>query len=138
MLGNVALDLLVAAGRVLIELGVFFRLEIKNYKDSPDTYAEVHLGGYLRVTGRLSVLGLISITAELYADGPGFPLGPGHERVYTSQERPARFRWVSSDTTVLRVDAEGLARGVSPGESVVTAQVGERVSRGVRLTVQEP
>jgi hypothetical protein len=68
VLGNVALDLLVAAGRVLIELGVFFRLEIKNYKDSPDTYTEVHLGGYLRVTGRLSVLGLISITAELYAD----------------------------------------------------------------------
>ena len=68
VLGNVALDLLVAAGRVLIELGVFFRLEIKKYKDSPDTYTEVHLAGYLRVTGRLSVLGLINITAELYAD----------------------------------------------------------------------
>ncbi|GAA4610324.1 hypothetical protein GCM10023195_42290 [Actinoallomurus liliacearum] len=68
VLGNVALDLLVAAGRVLIEIGIFFRLEIKNVKDSADTYSEVHLGGYVRVTGRLSVLGLISITAELYAD----------------------------------------------------------------------
>ncbi|GLY74896.1 hypothetical protein [Actinoallomurus iriomotensis] len=68
VLGNVALDVLVAAGRVLIELGVFFRLEIKDYTDRPGTYTEVHLGGYVRVTGRLSVLGLISINAELYAD----------------------------------------------------------------------
>jgi hypothetical protein len=78
----------------------------------------------------------VRLTAELYADGPGFPLGPGHERVYTSRDRPARFRWISSDTTVLRIDPEGLAMAVHPGESVVTAQVGELVSRGVRLTVQ--
>lgn len=68
VIGNVNLDLLVAAGRVLIELGVFFRREIKQKKDKTGTYTEVHLGGYLRITGRLSVLGLISINAELYAD----------------------------------------------------------------------
>jgi hypothetical protein len=84
----------------------------------------------------LAVGDSIRLTAELYADGPGFPLGPGHERVYTSDERPGRFRWISSDTLVLRIDSQGVAHALAPGESIVTAQVGELVSRGVRVTVQ--
>ncbi|WP_165495264.1 hypothetical protein [Actinomadura roseirufa] len=68
VIGNVALDLAVAAGRVLIELGVFFRREVKEKKNHSGTYVEVHLGGYLRISGRFSVLGLISLNLELYAD----------------------------------------------------------------------
>jgi hypothetical protein len=69
VIGNVSLDLVVAAGRLLIELGVFFSSQVKERK-APDvgSYSEVQLGGYMRATGRLSVLGLINITAELYAD----------------------------------------------------------------------
>jgi hypothetical protein len=78
----------------------------------------------------------VRLTAEYYADGPGFPLGPGHERVYTSRDRPARFQWSSSDSTVLRVDPEGLVAALAPGQAEVTARVGGISSPGVVLTVQ--
>jgi hypothetical protein len=84
----------------------------------------------------LAVGDSIQLTAELYADGPGFPLGPGHERVYTSEERPGRFRWVSSDSLVLRIQPQGVAHALAPGEATVTAQVGDLVSRGVKVTVR--
>jgi uncharacterized protein YjdB len=78
----------------------------------------------------------VRLTAEFYADGPGFPLGPGRERVYTSRNRPQRFQWSSSDPSVLEVDSGGLVLGIAPGRATVTAQVGQVVSRGLQLTVQ--
>jgi hypothetical protein len=78
----------------------------------------------------------VRLTADFYADGPGFPLGPGHERVYSSRERPTRFVWTSSDSLVVHVDAGGLAVALAPGQSTVTAKVGEFVSPGVLLIVQ--
>jgi hypothetical protein len=89
-----------------------------------------------RRTTTLLVGDTVRLTAEVYADGPGFPLGPGHERVYTSQERPNRFRWASSDSLVLWVDSEGLVIGRSPGQAMVTATVGQVVSRGAMFVVE--
>lgn len=68
IIGNFDLDVLVAAGRVLLEIGVTFKLVLHdNDTDASKSTAETDLGGYVRLTGRLSVLGLICINAELYA-----------------------------------------------------------------------
>ncbi|MGV9316289.1 hypothetical protein ACWDR0_29490 [Streptomyces sp. NPDC003691] len=57
----------IASGLARIALGVYFKLERADEEDE-DAKDEVVLRGYVRATGRLSVLGLISITAEFYAD----------------------------------------------------------------------
>ncbi|MBM7784157.1 hypothetical protein [Tenggerimyces flavus] len=55
--GNLSLDIVVASGSITVMAGIYFRLENND---------EITLTGYLRATGRLSVLGLITITAEFY------------------------------------------------------------------------
>ncbi|MGW1278804.1 hypothetical protein ACWD4V_17865 [Streptomyces tsukubensis] len=57
----------IATGLARIAIGVYFKLERAD-EDDPKAKDEVVLRGYVRATGRLSVLGLISITAEFYAD----------------------------------------------------------------------
>lgn len=58
--GCVAFNLGVASGSVSVMAGIYFKLE---QKDSDDI---VTLSGYLRATGQLNVLGLITISAEFY------------------------------------------------------------------------
>ena len=60
IVGNLELDLIVASGRVTLEIGVKFKYTVDD--------KTVKLTGYICLSGRLSVLGLISITAELYVD----------------------------------------------------------------------
>ncbi|MEU5164090.1 hypothetical protein AB0G74_31365 [Streptomyces sp. NPDC020875] len=57
----------VATGLARIAIGVYFKLE-RGEDEDENSKDEVVLRGYVRATGRLSVLGLISITAEFYAD----------------------------------------------------------------------
>jgi hypothetical protein len=54
--GNLAFDIGVASGGVYIMAGIYFKLE----------GSEVTLTGYLRMGGALSILGLITISMELY------------------------------------------------------------------------
>ncbi|MFI1829476.1 hypothetical protein ACH41E_23965 [Streptomyces sp. NPDC020412] len=57
----------IAAGLARIAIGIYFKLERAD-PDDKEAKDEVVLRGYVRATGRVSVLGLISITAEFYAD----------------------------------------------------------------------
>ncbi|HEV7896851.1 MAG TPA: hypothetical protein VGP31_03280 [Planosporangium sp.] len=61
IVGNLAVDLFVAAGRLTIEAGIYFHLD-------NTAGVAVTLRGFVKATGRLSVIGLINITAEFYAD----------------------------------------------------------------------
>ncbi len=54
--GNFAFDIGVASGGIYIMAGIYFKLES----------SEVELSGYVRMGGSLSVLGLITISLELY------------------------------------------------------------------------
>lgn len=58
--GNLSLDIVVASGSVTVMAGIYFMLEVKDGKEN------ITLTGYVRATGRLSVLGIITITAEFY------------------------------------------------------------------------
>ncbi len=59
--GNLALDIVVASGSVTVMAGIYFTMAVTD--DGKD---RITLTGYVRATGRLSVLGLITITAEFY------------------------------------------------------------------------
>jgi hypothetical protein len=72
--GNLSLDLVVASGSVTVMAGIYFKMEKK------DDGTHVTLTGYLRATGRVSVLGLITITAEFYL-GLSYTSEPGANRV---------------------------------------------------------
>lgn len=58
--GHLGLDLVIASGSVTVMAGLYFKMEDKNGN------TEITLTGYLRATGRVSVLGIITITAEFY------------------------------------------------------------------------
>ncbi len=58
--GSVAFGLGVASGSVSVMAGIYFRLELTDDREL------VTLSGYLRANGQLSVLGLITISAEFY------------------------------------------------------------------------
>lgn len=60
--GAVALNIVIASGSLSVMAGIYFKLEY-NEKSKEN---EITLAGYLRAIGRLSVLGLITITAEFY------------------------------------------------------------------------
>jgi hypothetical protein len=64
---NVAVDLAVASGRLTVMAGIFFRLEKIDQADG-STDDKITLIGYITATGRLSVLGLISVSAEFHVD----------------------------------------------------------------------
>ncbi|MEU5976204.1 hypothetical protein [Streptomyces sp. NPDC047315] len=57
----------IASGLARIAIGIYFKTERAD-PDEADSKDEVVLRGYVRATGRVSVLGLISVTAEFYAD----------------------------------------------------------------------
>jgi hypothetical protein len=59
----VQLNLGVASGGVSIMAGIYFRLSTK---PTPTPHNEIELTGYLRACGSLEVLGIITITVELY------------------------------------------------------------------------
>ena len=58
--GCVAFNLGVASGSVSVMAGIYFKLEQRGDDDA------VTLSGYLRASGQLNVLGLITISAEFY------------------------------------------------------------------------
>ncbi|MBW4717797.1 hypothetical protein [Saccharothrix obliqua] len=58
--GSVAFNLGVASGGVSVLAGIYFKLELTDGREL------VTLTGYLRANGQLSVLGLITISAEFY------------------------------------------------------------------------
>lgn len=60
--GVLALNIVIASGSLSVMAGIYFKLE---RNDATNDY-EVTLAGYLRAVGKLSVLGLITITAEFY------------------------------------------------------------------------
>lgn len=60
--GVLALDIVVASGSLSVMAGLYFK-----YENDPETSEKTTtLRGYVRAVGRLSVLGLITITAEFY------------------------------------------------------------------------
>lgn len=60
--GVLALDIVVASGSLSVMAGLYFK-----YENDPETNEKtITLRGYVRAVGRLSVLGLITITAEFY------------------------------------------------------------------------
>jgi hypothetical protein len=63
--GNLALDIVVASGSLTVMAGIYFKLEITQNGQGGES-EEITLTGYLRATGRVSVLGLITISAEFY------------------------------------------------------------------------
>ncbi len=63
--GNLALDIVVASGSLTVMAGIYFKLELTEDDEGEETEA-VTLTGYLRATGRVSVIGLITISAEFY------------------------------------------------------------------------
>ncbi len=58
--GVLALNVVVASGSLSVMAGIYFALQYNEEKKSND----ITLRGYLRATGKLSVLGLITVTAE--------------------------------------------------------------------------
>lgn len=60
--GAVALNIVIASGSLSVMAGIYFKLEYNETTKEND----ITLAGYLRAIGRLSVLGLITITAEFY------------------------------------------------------------------------
>jgi hypothetical protein len=60
--GALALNIVIASGSLSVMAGIYFKLEYNEATDEND----ITLAGYLRAIGRLSVLGLITITAEFY------------------------------------------------------------------------
>jgi hypothetical protein len=60
---NVQFDIGIASGGVYIMAGIYFRL---TFKDDPTPHEEVELTGYLRMGGSLEVLGVVTISIELY------------------------------------------------------------------------
>ncbi|GAB3765005.1 hypothetical protein [Microlunatus parietis] len=60
--GVLALNIVIASGSLSVMAGIYFKLEYNETTKND----EVTLAGYLRAVGKLSVLGLITITAEFY------------------------------------------------------------------------
>jgi len=66
--GSLALDIVVASGHVTVVAGIFLRLEqvpLDEAEPDGEQTKAVTLAGYVRISGRLSILGLISISVEL-------------------------------------------------------------------------
>jgi hypothetical protein len=115
IVGNLAVDLFVAAGRLTIEAGIYFHLD-------NSAGVAVTLRGYVKATGRLSVIGLINITAEFYADleyvnKDGHAAVTGHAHVtvsidilffHTSVSVEFQKTFVGSDTTSARALASAV------------------------------
>jgi hypothetical protein len=59
--GSISIDLGVASGGIAIMAGIYFKIATGN-----DGKEEVLLTGYLRCSGGLEVLGIVSVTVEFY------------------------------------------------------------------------
>jgi hypothetical protein len=61
-----AIDLGVASGEVHMMAGIYFKMEKRKVPQFPQEMAVSSLTGYLRVGGKLDVLGIMSVSVEFY------------------------------------------------------------------------
>ncbi|WP_370948860.1 hypothetical protein AB5J62_15265 [Amycolatopsis sp. cg5] len=61
--GALALDIGIASGSVSVMAGIYFRLERQPGGNPPE---RIELTGFLRIDGHLTVLGIVTISAEFY------------------------------------------------------------------------
>lgn len=73
---SVSLDFGVASGSITVMGGVYFKLEAMK-DDTGKTYDSVQLTAYIRLTGELDVLGVVTVTIEFYLELSFVSGGPG-------------------------------------------------------------
>jgi hypothetical protein len=64
--GALALNLGIASGSVSVAAGIYFQIEQPEPQDPKGPPERVTLTGFLRIDGQLTVLGIVSISAEFY------------------------------------------------------------------------
>lgn len=75
---QVGLNIAVASGSVSAALGIYFRYEIKPNPNGNGTVEVVELTGYLRLQGKVRVMGIVSVSVEFYL---AFTYQPGPNKV---------------------------------------------------------